>query len=840
MTHQMSILSKRQGQSGSAELTTHRVGNALVVHRAGAMTAESQTMAMAMTEDDEYDLVVVDLPVGIPISLWESVARLLPRGRQGVRLVIGGRSRETTALAGRWLSERLGRPVVAPDGTIRRAARGGLFVHSGHRSGWVRFQPGRPPVWEASRFPRPSWDSSELSETVRTSATAVSEPIPGGLWVRPSGHDARQDPQRRWLIETVPCQPGLLTIVLGAPHCPPVSLDDAARVWTRLPAEIRPMVRFAQYGGVSLTAGETLGQQLAELLREQVACFAGLPLGSADPPAVVTVGDDGSLGWQVFAREVGYRPGTSIPTLLSHRPPLYGVEEVAPAVYWSAPDAVVEIVQSGLWLRPRQDSEHGDLVRAECLDPATNLVVVDGTDDASTARMRWLAEDLVARLDPATRRRSQLVRLRDLIAARGSHPARVGSALGHVEPSALSSPAARTASPAGLAADAVTVVTNGPSAVLERVPAVTTTGDRTTASDRTTALTGPQPRTERIFPAPARYATPESFQDDQDPTGAPLDPSGFQLESPVPPPPDTVFEPAGMVRQPVVPASDGRPAPADDVFAEPPGVEPAPQVQPTPSAEASALPPSRGTDDERAWLRRNLGGEYGNLANSMARILSEHPGFQGASTSSKDAILTDAVAVRLYLSPQGESVDSALRTAMVGPHVPFARCVVAGLSRLPSHRGGATFAASPSAEELDTYRQRTVFTEWGFVNALSGPCAVSEGSFDVIVWAMTARRTALLEPETEHARDRVLFVPGTSFKLLGISPPDNGLRGQILLRELAAGEMDSGKVDRNITSLDELAITSLGRQIERWRDEEPMQRVPPSDVGRFGLLPGLA
>ena len=104
----MSLVQRRRATDGPIKLSKHTVGNALVVHPATGMTPASQELALRVAPDGEHDLVVVDLPPGLPISMWESVAALLPRHRQGVRLVINGRSRETTALAGQWLSERLG------------------------------------------------------------------------------------------------------------------------------------------------------------------------------------------------------------------------------------------------------------------------------------------------------------------------------------------------------------------------------------------------------------------------------------------------------------------------------------------------------------------------------------------------------------------------------------------------------------------------------------------------------------------------------------------------------------------------------------------------------------
>jgi hypothetical protein len=297
---------------------------------------------------------------------------------------------------------------------------------------------------------------------------------------------------------------------------------------------------------------------------------------------------------------------------------------------------------------------------------------------------------------------------------------------------------------------------------------------------------------------------------------------------------------------------DGPPAlvtpmrPAELAVAGP--VEPPAKPEPTPIAttaatpqpEAAALLPRDGIADEREWLRRTLGQEHGTQANAMARILSEHPGFQGALARSSADVLTDAVAVRLYLSAAGAAVDEGLRAATVGPHVPLARCVVSGLHRLPSHRGPTTFAATPSAGQWAHLRETPVLTEWGFVNALTGPCANLPGDTDVVVWSMTARRTRLLEPETGGVADRVLFVPGTRFKTLELAEPQPAARGRILLRELASSEVDEdGRVDTTQGALDELALTSLRRELESWAAAPRPGRVAAAGAARFGALPGL-
>ena len=205
-------------------------------------------------------------------------------------------------------------------------------------------------------------------------------------------------------------------------------------------------------------------------------------------------------------------------------------------------------------------------------------------------------------------------------------------------------------------------------------------------------------------------------------------------------------------------------------------------------------------------------------------------------------MLTDTVAVRLYLSARGAEVDQALRTGGNGPHVPFARCVVAGLTRLPSHRGATVFAASPTEEQWRLYEKRRLVTEWGFTHALTQPSADQGGAVDVLVWSMTARRARLLEPDgDEHVDNRVVFVPGTSFKVLELAAPGNGERGRLCLRELAPSEIDdAGRVAADRVSLDELAMSSLRRCVEHWAGTEPAGLVGPAARSRFGALPGLA
>jgi hypothetical protein len=857
---------RRRGPEDDLELSRQTIGNALVVHRTGRMSSEAQALALSVAEDTEHDLVVVDLPADVPISTWESVAEVLPRRRRGIRLVLGGRSREATALAGQWLSERLGRVVVAPDGVVVPGGGGSLFVHSGRGSGWVRFEPGRAPRWEAKRFPRPSWDSANTAEMSPTSSRGVAEPLPGGLWVRPVGFDQQQRTHRHRIIELMPIQPATLTVVLGAPGNTPVSLDDVARLWVRLPETIQSHTRFVQFGPVAVPNGVPTGQALADLLSAQVAFFTGLPVGSPTAPEVRTVRTDGELGWRPFAKELGYHPrgggsavaGVPLPQLLSHRPPLPELTEVAPGVYWYSPDAVIEVVQSGLLVRGVADGPSTTALRAVAVDPIVHQLTFDGVNGEITARMRRLAEDLFGRLDQDTRRATRLLPASSLLAERasvrvvGQAQARIETIAPKVVSNTLSSGPtdARMIPPVATPGPVPRAVTEPAQLVVTRAPTAPESMEQPTRRIGITEQLAPESTvTTAQETAQLKVASPIVVPVTELPA-----PPAVKVK-PVPEP--VVAEPPQGVKPPqdVEPPRDLAPSldtaaptgprrePASGLGESTQSADegaPAAELQPVPGAEASALLPKRGIDDERAWLRKNLGQDYGIRSNAIARVLSEHPGFQGAMSRSSAEVLTDAVAVQLYLSSAGVAVDQALRSATVGAHVPLARCVVSGLSRLPSHRGPSVFTTSPTARQWALYRDNPAVTEWAFLNVLTGPCVNLEGDTDVLVWSMTGRRTRLLETGPEAVPDRVLFVPGTSFKVLELIEPSAGARGLILLREVGASEVDdTGTVDPTRVSLDELALTSLRGEVQKWADSPRPQRVGKTATSRFGALPGL-
>jgi hypothetical protein len=394
------LLTRIRARTGLART---RIGAAVVVHADDDATAEARVLAESLPADSEHELVVADLPPASTIEVWKSFAAALPRGRRPVRIVPGRQPREVAPHVWQWLADLTGRAVLAPYGRTHQAA-GSLFVHSMDQSGWVSFGRGRAPAWKGKRFPQPAWDSVEVGRVRSAGLRGVAEPLPAGMWLRPDVGDGVLATGRARLTSTLPCLPDAPTIVLGARDAADLEVADIAAFWRTLPPNIAATARFARYGGVVLPDDVPFGQALADALDTEVCCYTGIPTGPPDALDVLTLRQDGSLGWSTFAQALAYRPrGAGATRLGAHRTPVSGLGEVAPGVYWYTTDIMLEIVQAGLWIRPAEQIADPAGVRTAPPDPAHNLLLYEATEPNKADRLREVAESLVNRLDDATR-----------------------------------------------------------------------------------------------------------------------------------------------------------------------------------------------------------------------------------------------------------------------------------------------------------------------------------------------------------------------------------------------------------------------------------------------------
>jgi hypothetical protein len=855
-----------------------------------------QAFAIGLAADIEHTLVILDLDRDYPAAAWELVLRDLSRLPGSLRLV-PWRSRPGGLLKiGQWLADQLGRTVLAQDGQPVAAARGGLFVPPGTGSGWYRLGPGRQPGQDSRRFPKPRWSAvAPFEHPVALSQEATLQPLPAGVWLYgdEGAAGASADAAREhglWLCAHMAWSDDTIGVVLGYPGGPPILASDVTRLWSMLPNEARQRVRFVRYG----TAVPT-GQELADTLGHRVVVHTGVPVGgwrAADPVRVVTVDGDGSPGWEPFASEVSYLPGGKAPypatAVLPAR--LAKLPELSPCVFALAPGVVLEVVTSGLWLRPEEEPPDAAAVRRSLADRRRPAVWVDSALPGSPEAAMVTVLDA---LGPELRARCQVrpVTTTGTAAAPAAAPAAPPAAASAGAAAADTAAAGAAAADAAAADAAVPSVPSVPS-----VPAVAgaSVGAAPTAAAATFMVPlvgGPAPDADAAAPTAAGATAeqpppsppavaPEPRLETADPqidtepsemfeirlesgpsgeTAGPVTPEGSEL-APMRALATEATESAGEREQPVVRDNDlvagpqvtetlapetpatalpptGAPV-ADALVADgPAGDAPAvdgPQalVQPIPRPAASAVPPERGIDKERQWFQRSFTREYGATASLVARVLSQSPGLR--SGAGNQDVLTDLVAVRLYLTEHGQGIDDSVRTAKVGPHVPFARCVASGLRRLPSYRGAARLRATLADAEWKWYGSRRLVTEWAFCPALTDGGVPLTGTVDFLIWSVTARRTSLLAPEVAS---QVLFLPGTSFKVLRVR---DGEQREVLLRELAAGEIGpDGQVETGQVPLDEVALSGLDKASDAWSRAPKGEELPERYSRRFGGAPGL-
>jgi hypothetical protein len=410
----MQLNKLRRRRARGVELVCRTIGQAIVVHGPDGITEQARALALSVAAEPDADVVIADLPAGSPSASWEALALALPPGSRELRLLPGTDAIEGLAVEARWLSERLGRTVLAPDGPVIVGSSGVMFVGSGSPGNWTRLAPGNPSQ-VAPRLTMPSWHSSVLACSGRIGPGAAAEPLPAGAWLRPDGRQVWLDADRARLARWLCVQSGVPTVVLGGHGTSELQLEDVARWWEPAPREIRAKARFVLYGPVQAPAGDAPGQALADKLGVEVICYAGLPIGNAEVPKIVVPRSDGSHGWVPFSLQVAYSPrygGVSVrdtPAIEAHRRPPGNLVEVAPAVYRADVDAVVEVVQAGLWVRPPHEVTHAGTVRGKPAEQDVHIVFYEAGGEEQATRMRELAAELSGRFDVVMRQATKIV-----------------------------------------------------------------------------------------------------------------------------------------------------------------------------------------------------------------------------------------------------------------------------------------------------------------------------------------------------------------------------------------------------------------------------------------------
>ncbi|MGW5497024.1 hypothetical protein [Streptomyces olivaceoviridis] len=394
------------GRRSGARMTARPAGNAWLLHPADGLDQRSWMYAAGLAHDPEHTLVVVDVPPGASPDVLHDVLRALPAGDRGLRLVFGRTPPGGVAQAGPWLATRSGRVVVTALGRPRPTAEGALFIGAEQGPGWMRYDPAGGASWEGRRFPRPEWEHDLRAESWSAGRDTVAEPVPAGLWLRPTRVTPSFPRHQSLLMTRLTSRPDAVTVVVGAPGADAVPLTDVARAWWTLPEHVRTFTRFVCFGPVGVPAGLSFGAALAAKVGAAVRTYNGLPAApgpqSMAGGAVVRIGPDGAWGRPVMARESVRFPPLAAgeprdPLVTDHHWPLPGLPLVRPGVYRYGTDAVVEVVLGGLWVRGARERPATALRSAEP-DERHELVLYDSADAGTREEFRRIAESLARKV----------------------------------------------------------------------------------------------------------------------------------------------------------------------------------------------------------------------------------------------------------------------------------------------------------------------------------------------------------------------------------------------------------------------------------------------------------
>ncbi|RPK32973.1 hypothetical protein EES40_36205 [Streptomyces sp. ADI93-02] len=402
---------RAEASTGPPALERSDIGGVLLIQPRDSHDGLAVEFAGGLTPDPHHTQAVLDLPARVTRETWKAAARLLRRQGHSFRIVLG-RHEGVESLAGlQQLADLLRREILAPDAPVGAAAGGWLWIPEDRGSGWLRFTPGMVPRLVSRRFPEPAWEPGLRDTTWQPAQGATAEPLPAGVWLRPQ-HENDPGRHRHRLTTELAARTDRLTVVIGSPMGGSLPTAAITGWWAALPPATRRAVRFVQYGPSEIA--NDFGQGLADLLGSPVTLCTGLPerTGAATDVRVHTVLPEGTRGWRPFAQDVEYSPrprrgGPSTqPRIVSHRRPVPDLPEITEDVYKQtyryAPGAVLEVVRSGLWLRPPYDPPDADLVRRAPTAPAHAVIWHDTTVSATADEMRTLAWQVRERLGTAT------------------------------------------------------------------------------------------------------------------------------------------------------------------------------------------------------------------------------------------------------------------------------------------------------------------------------------------------------------------------------------------------------------------------------------------------------
>ncbi|SEQ91441.1 hypothetical protein SAMN04488000_10576 [Lentzea albida] len=709
------------------------VGATLVVSAPEGPSQGAQGLARALPADAGRTVVVVDFPGGDQSTFWPHVVTAL-HGRGPVRLAVSHAGSMRPTAPAQWLSEQLQAEVVAPDGVLTTVPGAAFVVGTQGYGSWVKFQPNASPMPFGRRFPVPQWEAMDPNSPWPTGEIGISEPIPSGLWLRaqnPPFDPASQDSRP---IVALPCRDNVLTVVVGGPGQSSIPIDEVCRLLTALPQAARSRVRLVPYG---VDAG--IVSRVADQIGEPIAMFTGLPVGSVrgGGPAVIAVDPRGQQTWRPFVTEVLCVPNESVPVVSGYRTPVQGLNEVSPGVFALGDGVVLEVVPSGLWVREQDEPYNAAEVRTQPLDPEWARLTVGTPGRTTPGAVAVHGAALVERLEPEVRKLLRLVFCDSKVTAPPPPPP-------VSEP--VPTPSAQIVSALSGAAHAKRDSADGGTGFFTPATPVESEAER--------------PAYASMSAGPAMAAVTSHALDDPDEAAFPSDdpdstPIRFRVDGPLPLQPLAMWE--------IPPEDNGE--------------------RETVSRDHSS------SDAERDTVRRALGERYGAHAATVVRLLSQRPDAE-EDPAAFEAMVTDLTALLACVSQDEDMVVETLRMGRLGRLRPYVACIVSGLNRLPVHSGVAAVWGVNGPTGPRRYRSGDVLVDHGLLDAVANPSQRIEGVTEYLIWSVTGRRVEVADRVAVATEERVLFAPGTPFRVLAVADAEGDHPQQVLLQEMAGPAAD--------------------------------------------------
>jgi hypothetical protein len=234
---------------------------------------------------------------------------------------------------------------------------------------------------------------------------------------------------------------------------------------------------------------------------------------------------------------------------------------------------------------------------------------------------------------------------------------------------------------------------------------------------------------------------------------------------------------------------------------------------------------ARSTPEDHVWLLNHLGSAHGRYASTVSRLIATQPALRLSGDQPNDGVVADLVAVCAYLDGGRQMLADALGAGGIQSLLPYVRCLVSGLRRLPSYRGlgycgGSVGAVSPGAVLVEPDVRQAVSTS---TCALTGPV-------EFAIWSITARKLDTLDPGAPV--QRIAFAPGSRFRVLDAGDPAAPTR-RVLLRQISAGVSREGLDEDDVTIRDRVADLVTARDAVSEQD-----RIVPPEMDALTWSPG--